>query len=213
MIALRQALLSLALAAAAHGAPDPAAVLTPADLAGGWKPLVDALASKGPIEASFTERRYFPFRREPTVLGGVLRISPERGLSLQYLQPETSILIADPAGLILRDAKGRSREMPSESREAGAIASLLPIMRFDMPALLPRFVVRAERGDSGWRFEFTPRDPGVAGSLGTITVQGAGTDVRHLEFRRSASQRVEIDVGDTKAGAVFTAPELAKFFR
>jgi hypothetical protein len=211
MIALRQALLALVLAAAAHGAPD--AVLTPADLAGGWKPLVDALGSKGPIEASFTERRYFPFRREPTVLGGVLRISPERGLSLQYLQPEPSILIADPVGLVLRDARGRSREMPSGSREAGAIASLLPIMRFDMPALLPRFVVRAERGDAGWRFEFTPRDPGVAGSLGTIIVQGTGTDVRHLEFRRSASQRVEIDVGETMSGTVFTAPELAKFFR
>jgi len=103
--------------------------------------------------------------------------------------------------------------MAPGSREAGAIASLLPIMRFDMPALMPRFVVRALRTGEGWQFEFTPADPAASGALGTITVAGAGTDVRHLEFRRSASQRVEIDVGETRAGVAFTASEQAQFFR
>ena len=206
---LLHALAALALA----GAADPGRVLTQADLAGEWKPLVAALAGKGPIEAPFTERRYFPFRREPTVLRGVLRISPERGLSLQYTSPEPSLLIADASGLMLRDAKGRSRTMAPGAREAGAISSLLPIMRFDMPALLPLFTIRALRTDQGWQFEFTPSDPSVSGSLGTITVLGTGTDVRHLEFRRSASQRVEIDVGETRSGVAFTASEQAQFFR
>jgi|HubBroStandDraft_1064217.scaffolds.fasta_scaffold447569_2 hypothetical protein len=212
MMAMRQAVAVLALAVAARGAPDPGEVLAPGGLPGDWKALVAALAAKGPIEASFTERRYFPFRHEPTVLKGVLRISPERGLSLQYTDPEPSVLIADSAGLVLRD-QGGSREMASGSREAGAIASLLPIMRFDLPALFPRFVIRARRTDADWSFEFTPRNADSAGSLGSITVLGAGTDVRQLEFRRSASQRVEIEVGETRAGVVFTAAELARYFR
>ena len=212
MMAMRQAVAVLALAVAARGAPDPGEVLAPGGLPGDWKALVAALAAKGPIEASFTERRYFPFRHEPTVLKGVLRISPERGLSLQYTDPEPSVLIADSAGLVLRD-QGGSREMASGSREAGAIASLLPIMRFDLPALFPRFVIRARRTDADWSFEFTPRNVDSAGSLGSITVLGAGTDVRQLEFRRSASQRVEIEVGETRAGVVFTAAELARYFR
>jgi hypothetical protein len=208
---LTQALAALALAAAAQAAPDPGDLIAAGSL-GEWKPLVAALAAKGPIEASFTESRYFPFRREPTVLKGVLRISPEKGLSLQYTDPEPSIMIADAQGLVLRDAKGRSREMAAGSREAGAVASLLPIMRFDLASLFPRFTVRARHTDLGWAFEFTPIGSGED-SLGVISVAGGGTDVRRLGFRRSASQRVEIEVGDTRTGVTFTAAELSTFFR
>ncbi len=212
MRALGHALAVLALAAAARGAPGPGEALAPGSL-GEWSPLVAALATKGAIQASFTESRYFPFRKEPTVLKGVLRISPERGLSLQYTDPEPSVMIADAQGLVLRDARGRSREMAAGSREAGAVASLLPIMRFDLAALFPRFVVKARRTGPGWAFEFTPREPGSAGALGVVTVLGEGTDVRRLAFRRSASQAVAIEVGETRTGVTFTAADLARFFR
>jgi len=213
MRAMWQAAALLALAAAARGAQAQGELLAPGPLPGEWGPLVAALASKGAIEAPFTERRYFPFRREPTVLHGVLRTSPGRGLSLQYTDPEPSVIIADAAGLVLRDARGRSREMAPGSREAGAVASLLPIMRFDLAALYPLFTVRAAGTDADWRFEFTPRDTGGSGSLGTVTVLGAGTDVRRLEFRKSDSQRVEIEVGAARSGVPFTPGDLARFFR
>jgi hypothetical protein len=204
---------ALALASAAHGAPDAGELLTPESAAGEWRPLIAALASKESMQATFTEHRYFPFRREPMALKGVLRISPDRGVSLQYTDPEPNVLIADATGLILRDKSGRSREISASSREGGAIASLLPIMRFDLPELFPRFVIRARRTESGWEFQFTPRDAANATSLGSITLAGSGTDVRHLEFKRSESQRVEIDVSETRNGAVFTPAEQAHFFR
>jgi len=213
MIGIRHALAVVAITAAAHAATGDGELLTADNAGGDWKTLVGALAAKGTVQAAFTERRYFPFRREPTVLKGVLRISPEKGLSLQYTDPQPSVMIADAAGLALREPNGRTRSAPSGSREGGAIASLLPIMRFDLPALYPSFVIRASHTDEGWRFEFTPRDAAVAGTLGSITVLGAGTDVRRLEFRRSASQRVEIEVGETRAGTAFTPAELAQFFR
>jgi hypothetical protein len=213
MRAIWRAAAVLALAAAAQRAPAQGEVLAPGALPGEWGPLVAALSSKGAIEAPFTERRYFPFRREPTVLHGVLRTSPGRGMSLQYTDPEPSVVIADGAGLVLRDARGRSREMASGSREAGAVASLLPIMRFDLAALFPLFTIRAVGTGADWRFDFSPRDAGAADSLGTVSVLGAGTDVRKLEFRKSESQRVEIEVGVTRSGVLFTPAELARFFR
>jgi hypothetical protein len=210
---LRPIIASLALGSAALAAAEAGEVLTPESAAGEWRPLIAALASKGAMQATFTEHRYFPFRREPMVLKGVLRTSPEGGVSLQYTDPEPNVLIADPRGLILRDRNGRSREISAASREGGAIASLLPIMRFDLPALYPLFTVRAAGTGTDWRFEFTPRDTGASGSLGTVTVLGAGTDVRRLEFRKSDSQRVDIEVGEARSGVLFAPGELAKFFR
>ena len=204
---------SLALLAAARGAEDPGAVLEPGAGLGDWRPLLEALASKGAVVAPFTEHRYFPFRREPTVLRGVLRLSPERGLSLQYTEPEPCVVIADQAGLVLRDRHGRVRELPSGSRDSGAIASLVPIMRFDLASLYPRFVIHARRLGPDWSLLFTPRDPAAAHALGEILVRGSGSDVRRIEFRRSASQRVEIDVGDARTGGAFGADELRRFFR
>jgi hypothetical protein len=208
-----QVLAALVLALAARGATDSGDILTPEGAAGEWRPLVASLATKGPIQATFTELRYFPFRREPMVLHGVLRTSPEKGVSLQYIDPVSNVLVADAAGLIIRDQSGRSREISAASREGGAIASLLPIMRFDLPALFPRFVIRVRKSDLGWQFEFTPRDADAATSLGAITLAGAGNEVSHLEFKRSDSQRVEIEVGKTQTGVVFTPTEQAKYFR
>jgi hypothetical protein len=207
------AALVLACLCAARGAPDAGTLLTAETGEGEWRPLVESLAGKGAVRAEFTERRFFPFRREAMILGGVLRISPERGLSLEYTSPERSVLIADAAGLLLRDAGGRTREVPSGSRSLAAIESLLPIMRFDLAALYPSFVIRATRSGPEWTFDFKPRDPEAAASLGSITVAGEGTDVRRLEFRRSATQRVEITVGRTEAGAAFTPAEIKEFFR
>jgi hypothetical protein len=206
-------LAALMLAAAARAATETGDILTPEGAAGEWRPLVTSLATKGPIQATFTELRYFPFRREPMVLHGVLRTSPEKGVSLQYIDPVANVLVADTAGLIIRDQSGRSREISATSREGGAIASLLPIMRFDLPALFPRFVIRVRKSDIGWQFAFTPRDSDAATSLGAITIAGAGNDVSHLEFKRSDSQRVEIEVGKTQTGVVFTPAEQAKYFR
>jgi len=212
MKTIRAVLPFLFAAALLHGA-GPGQPLTPESAAGEWRPLLTALATKGAVQGSFTERRYFPFRHDPTILTGTLRISPERGLSLQYVQPEASTLIADASGILLRDAAGHDSPMPADSHQAGAIASLLPIMRFDLAALFPRFDIMAQRSGPDWRFEFTSKDPQAASALGVITVVGTGEDVRHLEFKRSEHQRIEIEVEGPRSGLTFTEPELRRFFR
>ncbi|HEY5079633.1 MAG TPA: outer membrane lipoprotein carrier protein LolA, partial [Opitutaceae bacterium] len=154
----------VALACAAHAADIPGAVLSPGAGEGEWKPLIDALAAKGTVVAPFEEHRYFIFRHIPLVLRGTLRISKEHGLSLQYTDPDPSIMIADASGLLLREPGRRTREVPAGSRQSGAIAALLPIMQFDLAALYPRFEIHARRTEADWTFEFAPRDPEVARS-------------------------------------------------
>jgi hypothetical protein len=210
---IRAILVAVGLAVTAQGAPDAATLLRGTADDGPWEALVTALASQGAIRSSFTERRYFSIRTAPTVLKGTLRISPERGLSLQYLEPDPLVLIVDPAGLILREHGRSDRKMAAGSREAGAIASLLPVMRFDVKELASSFFVRASGDLLGWTFEFTPKDPAVARTLGTIVVQGRATEVKHIVFRRSQSQRIEIDVGETTLGASFSQEEIRQFFR
>jgi hypothetical protein len=206
------ALLAAALLCTARGADQPGALLSPGPGEGAWAPLIATLAAKGQIVAPFTELRHFPFRREPTVLKGILRISPERGLSLQYTDPSPNVLIADSSGLLTRDAGGRSRALPAGSRQAGAVAALLTIMRFDIAALYPRFEIRA-RGDAiRWGFDFVPRGADDARALGTISVEGTASDVHHLVFKRSSTQWIEIQVGDTRSGVPFTPAELEQFF-
>ncbi len=213
MTPLRRALAFLAAASLSMGAPGARSAQAPDPAEIPWRPLAEALASKGAIEAKFTERRFFSFRREPTVLTGVIRVSADRGLSLQYTAPEASEVIVDAAGLVIRDARGRERELPASSRDGGAIAALLPIMRFDIAALIPRFEMRATLEGSGWKIDFTPRDPEAARSLGLISIEGSMADVTHISIRKSASQRIEIDVGETRSGVTFTPDELARHFR
>jgi hypothetical protein len=188
------------------------ALKDPAEL-GVWAPLVEALASKGAIRASFTERRYFSIRKEPTVLTGVIRLSPDLGLSLAYAAPDRLTLIVDPVGILVRDEKGGDRRVPAGSRESGALAFLLPVMRFDIAALAPHFDILASGDPEDWSFAFTPRDNSLARALGTIVVHGKASEVTRIEFRKSSTQRIEIEVGETAAGVAFTPDEARRFFR
>ena len=192
-------------------APGPELVAGGNDAA--WAPLFAALAAQGGVRSTFTENRWFSVRKEPVVLRGELRHSDERGLSLHYTQPEEQLCVADAKGLLLRDAKGRPRSMAADPHAPRMDAALLPVLRFDLPALLKLFTLRAARDGDDWRIDFVPRTPELARHLSTLTVEGFGERVSRLEFRRSAKQRVEVLIGETQTGVTFTAEEEKRFFR
>ena len=191
--------------------PGPELILGDNDAA--WQPLFAALAAKGTVCSAFTEQRWFPFRKTPVVLEGEMRFSPARGLSLRYVRPDERLMIADAKGMLLRDARGRSREVPADPRAPDINAALLPVLRFDRVELGKQFHLYAVRAGEEWRLDFVPRSAELARSLGRITVIGAGEAVRRLEFRRSATQRVEILIGATRTGVTFTPDEERRFFR
>jgi len=203
--------LCLPVCAAVPAAPGPELVAGGNDAE--WTPLFTALAGQGGVRSTFTENRWFSVKKTPVVLRGELRHSDERGLSLHYTQPEEQVMLVDAKGLMLRDAKGRTRTMAADPRAPRMDAALLPVLRFDLPALLKLFTLRAVRDGDDWRLDFVPRTPELARHLSTLTVEGTGERVRRLEFRRSAKQRVEVLIEETQTGVTFTAEEKEKFFR
>ncbi|HLP07957.1 MAG TPA: LolA-related protein [Opitutaceae bacterium] len=210
-LAILLLVLAPALRAEVPAAPGPELVIGENDAE--WCPLFGALAAQGAVYSSFTEHRWFSVRKEAVVLQGELRHSAERGLSLRYVQPEEQVLVVDAQGLLMRRADGRTRTMAADPRAPRIDAALLPVLRFDLPALLKLFSLRAARDGDDWRLDFTPRTPELARTLSVLTVEGSGEAVRRLEFRRSAKQRVEVLIGETRTGVTFSADEVKRFFR
>jgi hypothetical protein len=208
-------LLALAFAALARAAVPTAAgpeiVVGENDAA--WRPLFAALAAQGGVHSTFTENRWFSVKKEPVVLHGELRHSEARGLSLHYSQPEEQLMVVDDKGLLLRNAQGRTRTMAADPHAPRIDAALLPVLRFDLPALLQLFTLHAAREGEDWRLDFVPRTPELTRHLSVIVVEGVGERVRRLEFRRSAKQRVEVLIEETQIGVNFTAEEEKRFFR
>ncbi len=178
-----------------------------------WQPLFAALAAQGGVRSTFVENRWFSVKKEPVVLHGELRHSDTRGLSLHYTQPEEQVMVVDAKGLLLRNAAGRTRSMAADPKAPRIDSALLPVLRFDLPALLKLFSLHAARDGDDWRLDFVPRTPELARSLSVLTVEGVGERVRRLEFRRSAKQRVEVLIEKTEIGVAFTAEEEKRFFR
>ena len=179
----------------------------------GWQALFEKLAAQGTVFSHFTENRWFPFKKIPVVLKGEMRLVPGRGMSLHYTQPDDRTMIVDERGLLLRDDRGHSREVPPDPRSGNINAALLPVMRFDQKELTKVFLLHAARSGAAWRLDFEPRDTGLAHMIGRIVVWGEDDKVKQLEFRRSNSQRVEIVIDDSKAGAVFSVEDMKRYFR
>jgi hypothetical protein len=147
------------------------------------------------------------------VLKGEVRIVPELGLSLRYLEPEPRVMIVDEKGLLMRDRDGLDRPAPSDSRAQAATSALVSVLRFDLKSLERDFVVHGERDGAKWTLAFAPRDPNFASLLGVLVVQGEGGALKKIEMIKSATQRIEILIQDTKEDVLFTGDTLRRFFR
>jgi hypothetical protein len=178
-----------------------------------WRELFAHLAVRTTRMSQFEERRFFSFRKEPVVLTGEIRIDPELGLSLRYLTPEVRTIIIDAKGLLMRDERGRERAAPDDHRAAMATATLVSVLRFDLPALQKSFEIRGEREGEAWTLTFAPRDAAIAKTLGRLVVRGEKLRLQRIEMHPSEKQRIEIVVGETNEGVIFTSDTIKRFFR
>jgi hypothetical protein len=178
-----------------------------------WSVLLSRLAPNRARDSLFTERRYFPFRTTPVTLTGEVRIDPGRGLSLAYLTPEVRTLIIDRQGTLLRDERGRDHPMPADNRVQAATTALVSVLRFDLTELEKNFVLRGQRADPAWQLTLAPRDPALTPGLSTLVINGEGERLKRIDLVKSASQRIEITLGEPDDGVIFSAAVLARYFR
>lgn len=188
-------------------------LLDPVHPAPPWNSLLQKLQSKGNISATFTENRYFPFKKIPVVFTGEIRLSREKGLSLHYLTPDDRLMIIDEHGVLMRNASGRSKEGPSDPRALAATGALVHVMRFDLDELSKQFSSYAAGDANQWYFAFDPKDEALAHTLTRLIVSGEDDKVRRIQMRKSAIQSVEILIGETRENVTFTPEELKRFFR
>jgi glycosyltransferase involved in cell wall biosynthesis len=209
-------LLVLCLAAANIRAADEDSLVRPENevtaSAPAWRELTDALARQPDTIAEFTERRHFPFKKEPVELQGEVRVSGELGLSLHYTAPEERIVILDAKGLLIRGPAG-TKAPPADPRAAAANEALRRVLRFDFAALEQDFIVYGRRDGDRWDLALVARTDSLRRSVGRIDVTGEGTAVRHLEIRRSAKQAVVISMAVPRSPAPFTPEERQRYFR
>ena len=177
-----------------------------------WRDLLAQVEQRPDAVAGFEERRWFPFKKLPTVLKGEARVSAARGLSLHYVEPQERTVIIDERGVLLREA-GRETAPPADPRATAANSAMLHVLRFDLKALAEIFEIYGERTGAAWTLALVPRAESLRRTLGQITVAGENAAVRRIELRRSLTQRVEIFIEPSRPAAAFTADELHRFFR
>jgi len=176
-----------------------------------WRELAKTFAQQPDLTAEFSERRYFPFRNEPVILKGEVRVSRSLGLSLHYTSPDDRILILDQSGVLIREASGQTS--PPDPRAAMANAALLHILRFDFAALEKDFEIYGYRDATEWSIALVPRAEPVRRAIGNIYVGGAGAAVRRIELRRSLKQHIDIEISTSRPPAPFTAEDVKRYFR
>jgi hypothetical protein len=178
-----------------------------------WRSLLARLANGGARAAPFEERRYFPFLRLPVLLAGEIRLSPGRGLSLDYRSPDPRIVIVDSLGLIVRDPRGAGFTAASGGREQAATALLLNVVRFDVPELQKTFAFSGRRLGDAWELFLQSRDPSASAGLSSISLSGTGASLSRIDLIVSPRQHVEILIGPSPGDARFSAGDLARYFR
>lgn len=177
-----------------------------------WKDIASGLQAEKSVTAAFTENRWFPFRKVPTVLRGESRVSAEHGLSLHYTDPTEQIVIIDDQGMLTRTAS-RDTTPPDDPRAGAANSALLHVLRFDLAALARTFDLYGVRTGTAWQLALVPKDDSLRRTLGRISIEGEDAAVRRIELRRSPVQRVEILIAPPQSTAPFSAEDLRRFFR
>lgn len=210
------ALALLLLCAVPTPAAEPDPLVNPenklAPAAPAWSDLVAAFAQQPDTTADFTERRQFPFKKEPVELAGVVRVSTARGLSLHYTAPDERTVILDDQGMLIR-ARAGEKAPPADPRATAANEALRHILRFEFAALEKDFDLYGRREGPDWTLALVPRTKDLQRSIGRITVGGEAAAIRRIELRRSAKQVIEIVIAPPRPPAAFTAEELRIYFR
>jgi hypothetical protein len=122
-------------------------------------------------------------------------------------------MIMDDKGVLLRGPDGRERPAPADARAQAATSALVNVLRFDLGALQKDFAVHGQRNGGSWALAFVPRDAAVANLIGTVLVVGADAGLTQIEVIKSPTQRLEIQIMDTREGVIFTGDTLRRFFR
>lgn len=175
---------------------------------------LQAQANAAPArEVLFSERRFFPFRKEPVELEGVLRMWEGRGLSISY--PEKRIgIVADDEGVLMRKyAKdGAFRQKDAGASQAETVELMKAAFAFDVVALQESFDMEWRGESEGWTIAMTPKE-GDRAKIERLTVSGKDATVERIEMSFAGDRRVEIHPKEETVLSGFSDEDEQMYFR
>lgn len=181
-------------------------------------PWAEAFQTADAIHATFREERHLAIRRTPLELSGEMRFQTGLGLSLHYQSPEERTVIVDDEGVLLRDARGRSRRAPLKSEAAASAAVLLKVLRFDLSALAENFFIVATPRTpppeaAPWSIRFEPTEKAAAKGIAALLVSGHGREINRIVLGPGTTEEIVITILSVDRQPAFPAEVTRAFFR
>lgn len=176
-----------------------------------WRARLAALATPRTLSAAFTESRFTPLKKKPVIVTGIVRIDRSRGLSLAYDQRRAPVVILDERGLLLRHPDGREQAAPPEAETD--LRLLHALFAFDLATLEKSYALAATAADDGgWALTFT-RLPDSKATYRELVLAGADARLTAITLAKTATLKTEIILDPPQVDPVFTAADLARYFR
>lgn len=182
-----------------------------AELSAPWRTRLAALVKPKTLSAPFTESRSTPLKKRPVVVTGTVRIDRARGLSLSYDQRHAPVVILDERGLLLRHEDGREQSAPPEAESD--LRLLHALFSFDLATLEKSYALTAtDSPDGKWTLVFTRRD-GATATYRELVLVGTLDRLTGITLAKTPNLKTEIALGEPQLDPVFTAVDLARYFR
>lgn len=173
-----------------------------------------AISEVSPMrQITFLEKRYFPFRKRPVEMGGVLRIWEDRGVSIVYPEKGTGV-VADGEGVLLRkfSKDGTFRQKNAGMGESDTFDLLKAAFEFDVDSLEEAFTIDWQLEDGKWSILLTPRSTEVQ-KIERLTISGRELQISKIEMIFAEQRRIEIYPAEEVSVEAFTEDEMRMYFR
>lgn len=160
-----------------------------------WQAVFASLSGRPRIEATFSERRFFPFRRFPLRTEGVMVYNSKKGFALDYTQGRKETVFIRPQGVFLARGEGKFEAVPQSATAAASLKVMPLLMDFTPQKLAEDFSASGHIDDDGsWQFNLKPLVPGGMPGIQEIRMTGAGDLLQQLVLVRAANERSEITI-------------------
>lgn len=178
-----------------------------------WTPVFSVLSRPKYIRSQFTELRHSRFRSKPTEVRGVMRYSPEHGVSIEHRDgDDITVTLITPKGLYQR-SDGRFELVDHDVPAVRAPRMLYPVFNFDRKTLAENFTVAGEATPGGqWHLTLTPKDKEIAGAVARVELDGDKAGITRIVIVRDETTRIEIRIDATEFPEGFQKPETEAYF-
>ncbi|MGH7101589.1 MAG: LolA-related protein [Acetobacteraceae bacterium] len=163
-----------------------------ADPAGNWlEVLMQRLAQIPARSANFTEEKQVVALTRPLLSHGRLFYVRPKWLEkiTDAPQPETLLVNGDRLSLTIGGGAPKILSLASVPAVAGLVDGVCATLAGDLPWLRRFYRIVAAGNMSHWRLELSPAGPPLTGLLRTVTIEGAGIDIKTIAVKQVNGDR------------------------